>query len=42
MILEANRCFDGEIYADEAGLDDLSLFREDQRSTSHFPCAIKY
>ncbi|EEH10098.1 WD domain-containing protein [Histoplasma capsulatum G186AR] len=31
VILEANRCFDGEIYADEAGLDDLSQFREDQR-----------
>ncbi|OJD19099.1 hypothetical protein AJ78_00885 [Emergomyces pasteurianus Ep9510] len=31
VILEANRCFDGEIYADEAGIDDLSQFKEDQR-----------
>ncbi|KLJ05848.1 hypothetical protein EMPG_10737 [Blastomyces silverae] len=31
VILESNRCFDGEIYADEAGLDDLSQFKEDQR-----------
>ncbi|KAK2746372.1 hypothetical protein FQN57_003254 [Myotisia sp. PD_48] len=31
VTLEPNRCFDGEIYADEAGLADLSHFREDQR-----------
>ncbi|OAX83983.1 hypothetical protein ACJ72_01646 [Emergomyces africanus] len=31
VILEANRCFDGEIYADETGIDDLSQFKEDQR-----------
>lgn len=37
VILEANRCFDGEIYADEAGIDDLSQFREDQRSTPDVP-----
>lgn len=34
VILEANRCFDGEIYADEAGIPNLSQFREDQRSMS--------
>lgn len=34
MILEPNRCFDAEVYADEADLpaSDLSEFREDQRS----------
>lgn len=34
MILEPNRCFDAEVYADEADLpaSDLSQFREDQRS----------
>ncbi|KAJ5587331.1 uncharacterized protein N7459_003096 [Penicillium hispanicum] len=33
VILEPNRCFDAEVYADEVDLseDDLSLFREDQR-----------
>ncbi|KAJ5690279.1 hypothetical protein N7462_004671 [Penicillium macrosclerotiorum] len=33
VILEPNRCFDAEVYADEAGLSpsDLSQFREDQR-----------
>ncbi|KAJ5122321.1 hypothetical protein N7448_003453 [Penicillium atrosanguineum] len=33
VILEPNRCFDAEVYADEAGLleDDLSQFRDDQR-----------
>ncbi|KAI5288955.1 hypothetical protein KEM54_004632, partial [Ascosphaera aggregata] len=29
--LDANRCFDAEVYADEAGLDDCSQFKEDQR-----------
>lgn len=32
MILEQNRCFDAEIYADDANLSDLTPFREDQRS----------
>lgn len=34
MILEPNRCFDAEVYADEAGLSpsELAEFREDQRS----------
>lgn len=34
VILEPNRCFDAEVYADEAGLSpaDLAEFREDQRS----------
>lgn len=34
VILEPNRCFDAEVYADEAGLSEttLSQFREDQRS----------
>ncbi|KAJ5152369.1 hypothetical protein N7492_010664 [Penicillium capsulatum] len=33
VILEPNRCFDAEVYADEAGLSEtaLSQFREDQR-----------
>lgn len=34
VILEPQRCFDGEMYADEAGLPDLSEFRDDQRSES--------
>lgn len=36
VILEPNRCFDAEVYADEAALsgEELSLFREDQRSKS--------
>ncbi|KAI5303694.1 hypothetical protein KEM56_007292, partial [Ascosphaera pollenicola] len=29
--LDANRCFDAEVYADEAGFEDCSQFREDQR-----------
>ena len=33
VVLEPNRCFDAEIYADEADLADLSAFKEDQRST---------
>ena len=32
VILELNRCFDAEVYADEAELDDQSLLRDDQRS----------
>lgn len=32
VILEQNRCFDAEIYADDANLSDLTPFREDQRS----------
>lgn len=37
VILEPNRCFDAEVYADEIGLSDntLSEFRDDQRSTYH-------
>ncbi|EFW19356.1 hypothetical protein D8B26_007595 [Coccidioides posadasii str. Silveira] len=31
VILEPHRCFDGEMYADESDLPDLSQFREDQR-----------
>ncbi|WEW60963.1 hypothetical protein PRK78_006451 [Emydomyces testavorans] len=31
VILEPHRCFDGEMYVDEAGFPDLSQFREDQR-----------
>ncbi|KAJ5802971.1 uncharacterized protein N7503_005421 [Penicillium pulvis] len=33
VILEPNRCFDAEVYADEAGLSDADLaqFRDDQR-----------
>lgn len=33
VILELNRCFDAEIYADEADLPDQCQLREDQRST---------
>lgn len=38
VILEPNRCFDAEVYADEAGLSEtaLSQFREDQRSMRTF------
>jgi WD repeat-containing protein 48 len=32
VILEPNRCFDAEVYADEADLPSSSYFREDQRS----------
>ncbi|KAL1955217.1 hypothetical protein VTO42DRAFT_8929 [Malbranchea cinnamomea] len=31
VVLEENRCFDAEIYADDTDLPDLSQFREDQR-----------
>lgn len=31
-ILEENYCFDAEVYADELESNDLSEFREDQRS----------
>lgn len=36
VILEPNRCFDAEVYADEAGLSDTDMvnFRDDQRSMS--------
>lgn len=33
VILEPGRCFDAEIYADEAQLADYSQIREDQRCT---------
>lgn len=32
VILELNRCFDAEVYADEANISDKIDFREDQRS----------
>lgn len=32
VILEPNRCFDAEVYADEAELPSSCYFREDQRS----------
>ena len=32
VILEPNRCFDAEVYADEIGLSDTSQLRDDQRS----------
>lgn len=32
MILELNRCFDAEVYADEADIPDSPDFKEDQRS----------
>ncbi|EEP80395.1 conserved hypothetical protein [Uncinocarpus reesii 1704] len=31
VILEPHRCFDGEMYADETDLTDISQFRDDQR-----------
>ncbi|KAI2085485.1 hypothetical protein LOZ36_003993 [Ophidiomyces ophidiicola] len=31
VVLEPHRCFDGEIYVDEAGLSDLQEFKDDQR-----------
>jgi hypothetical protein len=34
VMLELNRCFDAEIYADEIDTFDQRSFREDQRSTS--------
>jgi hypothetical protein len=39
VILEPNRCFDAEVYADETDLppSDLYQFREDQRSEWSFP-----
>ena len=33
VILEPGRCFDAEVYADEANLSDYSQIRDDQRST---------
>lgn len=45
VILEPNRCFDAEVYADEIGLSDntLSEFRDDQRSKYqlNFSCNAK-
>lgn len=40
VILEPNRCFDAEVYADEAGLSDADLaqFRDDQRSEYCLDC----
>lgn len=32
VILEPGRCFDAEVYADEAELSDYSQIRDDQRS----------
>lgn len=34
MTLEENYCFDAEVYADEADIDEKLNFREDQRSES--------
>lgn len=34
MILELNRCFDAEVYADETDIADRQDFKEDQRSMS--------
>ncbi|KAI5308859.1 hypothetical protein KEM55_004692, partial [Ascosphaera atra] len=31
ITLDAARCFDAEVYADEAGFEDISMFKEDQR-----------
>ena len=43
VILEPNRCFDAEVYADEAGLSDADLaqFRDDQRS-EYCPKCLKF
>lgn len=45
VILELNRCFDAEVYADELDLPDQSQLRDDQRrmpaflqSSFHFLC----
>lgn len=42
VILEPNRCFDAEVYADEADLSEaaLSQFREDQRSMLPFRTGV--
>lgn len=42
VILEPNRCFDAEVYADETDLplSDLYQFREDQRSEYPFSSTI--
>lgn len=34
VILEPNRCFDAEVYADEADLPSHEEFQQDQRSTN--------
>lgn len=31
--LELDRCFEGEVYADEMDFDETQEFRDDQRST---------
>ena len=36
VILEPNRCFDAEVYADEIDLQDTSQLRDDQRSMTWF------
>jgi hypothetical protein len=40
VILEPGRCFDAEIYADEADLADASEIREDQRCMLTFPVRV--
>lgn len=40
VILEPHRCFDAEVYADEAELPNSSDFREDQRSMA--PARISF
>ena len=35
-VLEENYCFDAEIYADEAGVEEAVEFRDDQRSKGVF------
>ena len=40
VILEPGRCFDAEIYADEAQLADYSQIREDQRCAHTFSYII--
>jgi hypothetical protein len=36
VILEPNRCFDAEVYADEADIPGQEEFHQDQRSTAIF------
>lgn len=44
VILEPNRCFDAEVYADETDLPSSNLyqFRDDQRSVFPFPWTISF
>lgn len=44
VILEPNRCFDAEVYADETDLSSSNLyqFRDDQRSVFPFPWIISF